>query len=166
MPQRHYTCGGRTIPPSNALSGLIANGGITFPNTTRAIYQVVFFIKVRYWFENVCVFYPQTSRIEKLYRVAADYLRSVVPQGYYVGIVVFDYLGKTVANLTKLNSETEREELVSTLPRNPDGGTGIGSGLLQGVKVILTIVRQPNAIFPPNPTISDIVFSLLIIHHR
>ena len=27
-----------------------------------------------------------------------------------------------------------------------------------------TIVRQPKAIFPPNPHISDIVFSLLIIH--
>ena len=27
------------------------------------------------------------------------------------------------------------------------------------------LVRQPKAIFPPNPKISDIVFSLLIIYH-
>ena len=87
----------------------------------------------------MCV-YLQVSRIEKLYRVAADYLKSVVPSGYYVGIVEFDADATTVAPLTRLTSETEREELVTTLPRHTGGATGIGSGLLEGVKVILTSI--------------------------
>ena len=61
----------------------------------------------------------------------------MVPSGYYVGIVVFETDAKTVAPLTKLNSETDRKELANKLPTHPSGWTAIGKGLLKGVEVIL-----------------------------
>lgn len=68
-------------------------------------------------------------------QTVAEFLLKAVPTGYSVGLVIFSSSALTVASLTEITSESAREQLVVRLPTSTGGGTNIGIGLLQGVKV-------------------------------
>ena len=78
------------------------------------------------------------SRIGKLHRASENFLKTVVLQNMSVGLVTFSNDAKTLMGLTEITSERDRQKLVDKLPVNADGGTAIGLGLLQGVKVYST----------------------------
>ncbi|KAI0219202.1 Calcium-activated chloride channel regulator 2, partial [Lamellibrachia satsuma] len=76
------------------------------------------------------------TRIDRLRQTVAEFLLKAVPTGYSVGLVIFSSSALTVASLTEITSESAREQLVVRLPTSTGGGTNIGIGLLQGVKVL------------------------------
>ena len=64
------------------------------------------------------------------------YLRDIVPEDSYVGIVQFNETGTINSHLVHVRNSTSRELLVSHLPTSPNGaGTCIGCGILKGINV-------------------------------
>ncbi|XP_033120352.1 calcium-activated chloride channel regulator 1-like [Anneissia japonica] len=75
--------------------------------------------------------------LEKLLQSATHYLRYTIDEGSYVGIVEFDTVSNVLSELVYIsNNDTSRETLVGVLPKVANGGTSIGSGVLEGIAVL------------------------------
>lgn len=72
----------------------------------------------------------------KLADAARTYILSVAPLGTSVGIVDFDISGKIVSRLTELTSDQVRTDLSNQVPQDADGGTCIGCGLEEALRIL------------------------------
>ncbi|XP_070559169.1 calcium-activated chloride channel regulator 4A-like [Ptychodera flava] len=76
------------------------------------------------------------SRIQTQHQAAAKYIGSTLPDDSWVGIVQFQSSARELAPLTKLVDEQTRQDLINLLPNLASGGTCIGCGLQEGVRVL------------------------------
>ncbi|XP_059370713.1 calcium-activated chloride channel regulator 1-like [Carassius carassius] len=83
----------------------------------------------------------QGLRILQLQQAATHFLRNIIEDQASVGIVQFSTKASTLRNLTTIDSDTTRENLIKLLPKVADGTTNMCLGLSQG----LQILREDNA---------------------
>ncbi|XP_002731426.1 calcium-activated chloride channel regulator 1-like [Saccoglossus kowalevskii] len=76
------------------------------------------------------------NRVDLQLQAATRYIGNTLPNDTWVGIVRFDTDALVVADLTKLDSEETRMDLISKLPSNTGGSTCIGCGLELGIEVL------------------------------
>ncbi|KAJ8028766.1 Calcium-activated chloride channel regulator 1 [Holothuria leucospilota] len=76
------------------------------------------------------------NRSKRLQSVAKSFLISTVAHGCRVGIVDFDSSGKILSHLREINSETSRQELAGLIVGDHTGGTCIGCGVMEALKII------------------------------
>nr|XP_026691566.1 calcium-activated chloride channel regulator 4-like isoform X2 [Ciona intestinalis] len=76
------------------------------------------------------------SRYENMMQAATDFIMTYVPLSAEVGIVEFESEASTLSWLVMINGIAERNYLKDRLPKPPSGGTCIGCGIEQGIKVL------------------------------
>ncbi|XP_077985931.1 calcium-activated chloride channel regulator 4A-like [Glandiceps talaboti] len=76
------------------------------------------------------------NRLELLHQASTRYLRYVVPNNTWVGIVEFASEADTLSQMVLVDGNEIREELISMLPSSTQSHTCIGCGLLEGVKIL------------------------------
>jgi len=59
-----------------------------------------------------------------------------IPDGHYVGIVIFDERSEIGHNCVKITDRSVRDSLIRKVPRTVRGGTDIGGGLLMGLNAL------------------------------
>lgn len=69
------------------------------------------------------------SFIIKARDVVATVISNVLPSGSFAGVVTFSSSATVRKEMTEILSETDRTELIASLPTSTDGSTSIGSGL-------------------------------------
>ncbi|KAL6471819.1 hypothetical protein MHYP_G00204690 [Metynnis hypsauchen] len=77
----------------------------------------------------------QGQRILRLQQAATIFLREIVEEGAYVGIVKFSTAADIISSLTKMESKA-RESLISKLPKTASGSTNMCTGLKLGFEVL------------------------------
>ncbi|XP_052433056.1 calcium-activated chloride channel regulator 1 [Carassius gibelio] len=76
------------------------------------------------------------SRILQLQQAATHFLRNIIEDQASVGIVQFSTKASTLRNLTTIDSDTTRENLIKLLPKLAAGSTNMCLGLSQGLQVL------------------------------
>ncbi|XP_059370714.1 calcium-activated chloride channel regulator 1-like [Carassius carassius] len=76
------------------------------------------------------------SRILQLQQAATHFLRNIIEDQASVGIVQFSTMASTLRNLTTIDSDTTRENLIKLLPKVADGSTNMCLGLSQGLQIL------------------------------
>ncbi|XP_026116800.1 calcium-activated chloride channel regulator 1-like [Carassius auratus] len=76
------------------------------------------------------------SRILQLQQAATHFLRNIIEDQASVGIVQFSTKASTLRNLTTIDSDTTRENLIKLLPIEADGTTNMCLGLSQGLQIL------------------------------
>lgn len=77
----------------------------------------------------------QGPRIALLRQAATLFLRTIVEDTTFVGIVKFSGSPSIVSILTEIDGEDSREGLVQALPDNPGGYTNICPGIVESLEV-------------------------------
>ncbi|XP_036413642.1 calcium-activated chloride channel regulator 1-like [Colossoma macropomum] len=77
----------------------------------------------------------QGQRILRLQQAATIFLREIVEEGAYVGIVKFSTAADIISSLTKIEGKS-RESLISNLPQTAAGSTNMCTGLKLGFEVL------------------------------
>lgn len=70
-----------------------------------------------------------------MYTASSNYLLNMVTSGTSVAIVKFSTKGVILNDLLQINSQSDRDKLVSSLPQTTGGSTSIGSGMLSCIEV-------------------------------
>ena len=77
----------------------------------------------------------QGSNFLDMIQGATIYLRGIIPNDSYVGIVEFESSAYVLSSLVYIDNDDSRELLVTRLPSVTGGGTCIGCGILTGIDV-------------------------------
>ncbi|KAL6471774.1 hypothetical protein MHYP_G00204240 [Metynnis hypsauchen] len=78
----------------------------------------------------------QGERILRLHQAATIFLREIVEEGAYVGIVKFSTSADIISSLTEINGSAPRNSLIRKLPRTASGTTNMCTGLRLGFQVL------------------------------
>ncbi|XP_070557787.1 calcium-activated chloride channel regulator 1-like [Ptychodera flava] len=76
------------------------------------------------------------NRINNLNQMSTKFIMATVPDGHFVGIVLFESEASISAHLTELQGIHVRQSLAESLPNSTSGGTCIGCGLESGIEVL------------------------------
>ncbi|XP_077990541.1 calcium-activated chloride channel regulator 1-like [Glandiceps talaboti] len=78
------------------------------------------------------------KRLDLLLQASSVYIGYTVPNNTWVGIVQFSSSDCTrnLSDLVQVNNQETRQQLIDKLPKTASGGTCIGCGLLEGIKVL------------------------------
>ncbi|KAK1165148.1 calcium-activated chloride channel regulator 1-like [Acipenser oxyrinchus oxyrinchus] len=76
------------------------------------------------------------NRLKQLQQAAEIFLRQIIEEGSWVGIVTFSSVGNIVKELTLIESDASRIALVNKLPTTANGGTEICRGIDKGFEVL------------------------------
>ncbi|KAK7465057.1 hypothetical protein BaRGS_00037796 [Batillaria attramentaria] len=76
------------------------------------------------------------SSLSVMMRAASNYILSCVETGSKLGIVQFNTNATALSPLQQINTETDRQDLIKSLPRQADGKTSIGAGLEKGLQLL------------------------------
>nr|KAG5687427.1 hypothetical protein BaRGS_019826 [Batillaria attramentaria] len=87
------------------------------------------------------------SSLSVMMRAASNYILSCVETGSKLGIVQFNTNATALSPLQQINTETDRQDLIKSLPRQADGKTSIGAGLEKG----LQLVTEARSVFNNTP---------------
>lgn len=68
-------------------------------------------------------------------QAASTFILQAAPTDSDIGIVEFSSAASTLSDLTQIDSYSGRQALVKKLPTDANGGTSIGSGILEALKV-------------------------------
>ncbi|XP_048205910.1 calcium-activated chloride channel regulator 4 [Perognathus longimembris pacificus] len=77
-----------------------------------------------------------SNRLSRMNQAAKYFLLQIVENGSWVGMVHFNYAATVFSELIQIKSNTERNKLVESLPKQAGGGTSICSGIESAFKVI------------------------------
>lgn len=76
-------------------------------------------------------------------RQSGEYvIQEVIPQGSWLGIVVFNGIASTVKNLTQINTKLDRKTLAEALPTSAGGSTCIGCGIVEAIKILKSTLKD------------------------
>ncbi|XP_073718803.1 calcium-activated chloride channel regulator 4A-like [Misgurnus anguillicaudatus] len=78
----------------------------------------------------------QGSRILRQQQAATHFLQYIIEDQAYVGIVTFSGEAYILKNLTLIDNDITRKELIKSLPTTAGGGTYICTGLFKGLEVL------------------------------
>lgn len=85
---------------------------------------------------RVLLSFLQTDRRDlKLADAAQTCIKSILPDGSWVGLVDFDTVGRILSPLTEVTSTAVRRSLANLVPIDANGGTCIGCGLHTALEV-------------------------------
>ncbi|KAL7825250.1 hypothetical protein AOLI_G00324570 [Acnodon oligacanthus] len=76
------------------------------------------------------------QRLQRLQQAATIFLRDIVEEGAYVGIVKFSGSASIVSGLIKIDGDASRQSLISKLPQSASGSTNMCNGLRRGFEVL------------------------------
>ncbi|KAL7825206.1 hypothetical protein AOLI_G00324130 [Acnodon oligacanthus] len=76
------------------------------------------------------------QRLQRLQQAAIIFLRDIVEEGAYVGIVKFSSSASIVSGLIKIDGDASRQSLISKLPQSASGSTNMCNGLRRGFEVL------------------------------
>ncbi|XP_067086271.1 calcium-activated chloride channel regulator 3A-1-like [Osmerus mordax] len=76
------------------------------------------------------------QRIVRQRQAASLFLKQIIEDQSYVGIVTFHSTASVLKPLTLIDNLKTREKLADSLPTNPNGGTEICQGLYKGLEVL------------------------------
>ncbi|XP_036612521.1 calcium-activated chloride channel regulator 1-like [Trichosurus vulpecula] len=76
------------------------------------------------------------DRLNRLNQAAKLFLLQIIEKGSWVGMVTFDSAASVQSELVQIETDAERNTLITKLPTVALGGTSICSGLRSGFKVI------------------------------
>ncbi|KAG9329537.1 hypothetical protein JZ751_004285, partial [Albula glossodonta] len=76
------------------------------------------------------------ERILRQQQAATVFLRRIIEEQSFVGIVTFMHTATIRQDLTFINDEASRNHLINSLPSNANGGTDICAGLKKGFEVL------------------------------
>ncbi|XP_067086439.1 calcium-activated chloride channel regulator 3A-1-like [Osmerus mordax] len=79
------------------------------------------------------------QRIVRQRQAASLFLKQIIEDQSYAGIVTFHSTASVLKPLTLIDNLETREKLADLLPTNPDGGTEICLGLFKGLEVLKTL---------------------------
>ncbi|XP_071846825.1 calcium-activated chloride channel regulator 1-like [Apostichopus japonicus] len=77
-----------------------------------------------------------SARYLKLVDAARTYILTMAAQGTFIGIVDFDSDATTISALTEMTSDTVRRTLANLVPVDANGGTCIGCGMEEALKIL------------------------------
>ncbi|XP_045199674.2 calcium-activated chloride channel regulator 1-like [Mercenaria mercenaria] len=83
------------------------------------------------------------ERIETLYQACEYIIQTKIPEDSWLGIVWFTNSAWTQMNITQVTSQDVRDALINALPRSTFGGTCIGCGLEEALKILKTHSTDP-----------------------
>lgn len=83
----------------------------------------------------------QGDRIANLATTVRHFISYYVSEGTYVGIVQFNSNASTLAGMTLVRGQTERDNLLRAVPTTAGGGTSIGAGIQQCQQVRLNLCK-------------------------
>ncbi|VDI43233.1 Hypothetical predicted protein [Mytilus galloprovincialis] len=72
----------------------------------------------------------KNERSSKMYTATSNFLLNMVADGTSVGVATFNNKGRVVHQLLTISSQSDRQQLVASLPTTTGGTTSIGAGLL------------------------------------
>ncbi|XP_052070311.1 calcium-activated chloride channel regulator 1-like isoform X1 [Mytilus californianus] len=72
----------------------------------------------------------KNNRNSKMYTAASNFLLNMVADGTSVGVATFNNIGRIVHQMLTISSQSDRQQLVASLPTTTGGTTSIGAGLL------------------------------------
>ncbi|CAG2193770.1 CLCA3_4 [Mytilus edulis] len=72
----------------------------------------------------------KNERSSKMYTAASNFLLNMVADGTSVGVATFNNKGRIVHQMLTISSQSDRQQLVASLPTTTGGTTSIGAGLL------------------------------------
>ncbi|CAC5422975.1 unnamed protein product [Mytilus coruscus] len=72
----------------------------------------------------------KNNRNSKMYTAASNFLLNMVADGTSVGVATFNNIGRVVHEMLTISSQSDRQQLVTSLPTTTGGTTSIGAGLL------------------------------------
>uniref|UniRef100_A0A8C1MVS4 Chloride channel accessory 1 n=1 Tax=Cyprinus carpio TaxID=7962 RepID=A0A8C1MVS4_CYPCA len=84
----------------------------------------------------------QGSRILRLQQAATHFLQNIIEDQASVAMVTFSTDASTLSPLTRIDSDTTRERLVTLLPKTASGSTYICKGLNLGLQYMLFAICQ------------------------
>lgn len=84
----------------------------------------------------------QGTRIENLATTVRNYITDSVQDGFSVGIVIFDNIARTLADIQMITGQEVRSVLLAAVPSSAGGGTSIGAGLLECQQVSFNIMSR------------------------
>ncbi|XP_062308217.1 calcium-activated chloride channel regulator 3A-1-like [Osmerus eperlanus] len=79
------------------------------------------------------------QRIVRQRQAASLFLKQIIEDQSYAGIVTFQSIASVLQPLTLIDHLETRENLADSLPTNPGGGTEICVGLFKGLEVLKTL---------------------------
>ncbi|KAL3847553.1 hypothetical protein ACJMK2_018458 [Sinanodonta woodiana] len=117
------------------------------------------------------------TRINHLYMSGKFIIENLLHDNSYLGIITFSYTAQITAGITQISGSSVRERLKNSLPYNARGGTSIGAGLtealrllqrfilpLENAEIILISDGEENIRPFINETLPDIVQSGVVVH--
>ncbi|XP_004603684.2 calcium-activated chloride channel regulator 1 [Sorex araneus] len=78
------------------------------------------------------------NRLNRLSQAGKLFLLQTIEQGSWAGMVAFDSAASVRSELIQINSGTERDKLIKSLPTSASGGTSICSGL----RLAFTVIKK------------------------
>ncbi|XP_077978505.1 calcium-activated chloride channel regulator 4A-like [Glandiceps talaboti] len=84
------------------------------------------------------------DRLKLLVQAATSYIRHIIPEDSWIGLVEFSTYSNITYPLTQVTSDEVREQVIASLPTTPYGETCIGCGLLTGIQVLENGMHNTN----------------------
>lgn len=68
-------------------------------------------------------------------QAASTFIMQAAPSGSDIGLVEFESTATTLSDLVRIDTYKDRETINALLPTSAEGGTSIGSGVLEALEV-------------------------------